>query len=282
MNDVEVDVVVVGGGGSGLMAAYAAARHGRSVLLLEKASALGGTTGLSVGTICASATDLQRRAGIDDDPDSHFTDMDLFVGPLANRDNLELRRLLVDNVSETVGILSDLGVEFMGPLPEPPHSKPRLHAIIPHSRGYIRHLENACRKRSVSIWTDSHVDQLVYRSGRVAGVRANGKSITARRGVILASGDFSSAEPEYKARFMQGPLLDIGGINPNSTGDGQKASGLLSSMATWPGVPRSDFRLHGIRARSRACPSAAGLRARSFSRSRCCRRSCCGPSCWAS
>ena len=42
------DVVVVGGGGTGLMSAYAAARHGRSVLVLEKGERLGGTTRLSV------------------------------------------------------------------------------------------------------------------------------------------------------------------------------------------------------------------------------------------
>jgi fumarate reductase flavoprotein subunit len=46
--------------------------------------------------------------------------------------------------------------------------------------------------------------------------------VLSRRGVILAAGDFSSADPEFKARFMRGPLLEIGGINPNSTGDGQR------------------------------------------------------------
>ena len=125
------DVVVVGGGGTGLMSAYAAARHGRSVIVLEKGEQLGGTTRLSVGTICASSTELQKKAGIDDDPDSHFRDMELFFGSLSNRDNRELRRILVDEIPETIAILTDLGVEFMGPLPEPPHQKPRLHAIRP-------------------------------------------------------------------------------------------------------------------------------------------------------
>ncbi len=45
------DVIVVGGGGSGLAAAIEAATVGRRVLLLEKAPALGGTTGrVSVGS----------------------------------------------------------------------------------------------------------------------------------------------------------------------------------------------------------------------------------------
>lgn len=100
-----LDIIVIGGGGTGLMAAYSGARYGRSVLLLEKAAKLGGTTGLSVGTIFATSTELQRKADIDDNPNSHFEDMSKFVGPLANRDNLELRRLLVDEVPETVAVL---------------------------------------------------------------------------------------------------------------------------------------------------------------------------------
>lgn len=223
------DVIVVGGGGTGLMSALAAARHGRSVLLLEKGERLGGTTGLSVGTVCATSTRLQRQAGIQDHPDSHFADLDKFVGPLLDRDNLALRRILVDNVPETIAILEDLGITFMGPLPEPPHSKPRLHAIIPHSRGFISHLARACRRNGVVIETSRRVGGLIVENGRVRGVSLVSDSSAssagerrARLGVILATGDFSSAALDYKQRYMSGPLLEIGGINPLSTGDGQK------------------------------------------------------------
>lgn len=228
MKTDSVDVVVVGGGGTGLMSAYAAARHGRSVLILEKGEQLGGTTRLSVGTICASSTALQKKAGIDDDPDAHFRDMELFFGSLANRDNRELRRLLVDEIPETIAILTDLGIEFMGPLPEPPHQKPRLHAIIPHSRGFIVHLEKACKKLGVQFCLGTTADSLVMEGDRVTGVRAHVKGdkaphiFSARRGVIIASGDFSSADLAYKKKYMSGPLLDIAGVNPLSTGDGQR------------------------------------------------------------
>ncbi|MDP7488628.1 MAG: FAD-dependent oxidoreductase, partial [Alphaproteobacteria bacterium] len=53
------DVIVVGGGGSGLAAALSAREAGRSVVLLEKNPALGGTTGLSIGSITATATPHQ-------------------------------------------------------------------------------------------------------------------------------------------------------------------------------------------------------------------------------
>lgn len=229
MADSVFDVIIVGGGGTGLMAAWSAARLGRSVVILEKCEQIGGTTALSVGTICATSTRLQKAAGIEDSPAEHYEDMEKFPGFIPERDNSELRKILVENIPETIGILVDLGVTFMGPLPEPPHRKPRLHAIIPHSRGYIRHLERACRRLGVTILTGHHAEELILEGGRVRGIKARTsdsesveKRFLAKRGVILASGDFSSASLDYKQRYMSGPLLQIGGINPASTGDGQR------------------------------------------------------------
>lgn len=226
---LEFDLIVVGGGGTGLMAAYSAACTGAKVLLIEKNQQLGGTTGLSVGTICATSTRLQQEAGISDDPDSHFADMEKFMGGREGRDNPTLRRLLVDEVPETIRLLEELGVTFMGPLPEPPHSQPRLHAVLPHSRSFIRHLARACRRHDVTVLTGAAVDDLIVEAGKVRGItfaaapeKEARKPIRARLGVILATGDFSSSVLEYKRRYMSGPLLEIGGINPASTGDGQR------------------------------------------------------------
>ncbi|MCV0407235.1 MAG: FAD-binding protein [Rhizobiaceae bacterium] len=208
------------------MAALSAARSGASVTLVEKNARLGGTTALSVGTICATSTRLQRAAGIDDCPDSHFADMEKFMGPLVERDNPGLRRLLVDTVPEAIQVLEELGITFMGPLPEPPHSKPRLHAVLPHSRSFVRHLETECRRLGVEILTAHRVTRLIQEDDAVRGIEIDGdtgaKRVDVQFGVILASGDFSASEPEYKRKFMSGPLLSIGGINPTSTGDGQK------------------------------------------------------------
>ncbi len=77
----QYDVIVVGGGGSGLAAAVAAAEHGVQVLLLEKTSHLGGTTGIAVGSFTANRTVYQRRAGIDDNADDHEADAARFGPP---------------------------------------------------------------------------------------------------------------------------------------------------------------------------------------------------------
>jgi succinate dehydrogenase/fumarate reductase flavoprotein subunit len=59
----DTDVVVIGGGGAGLIAAVTAATHGARVVLLEKGDRIGGTTGLSVGTIMAADPSINKLRG---------------------------------------------------------------------------------------------------------------------------------------------------------------------------------------------------------------------------
>jgi succinate dehydrogenase/fumarate reductase flavoprotein subunit len=221
--ETEFDVVVAGGGGSGLAAAIAAADAGASVLLLEKNEILGGTTRLSIGSVSATRTELQMKAGIQDSAEEHFEDIIKFAGPeLAPRDNIELRRVLVENVTDTVAWLSGMGVCFFGPMPEPPHRKPRMHNVLPNSNSYIYYLEREARRKGVTIKTSAPVADLVIREGIARGVRTfvEGQeiSINARRGVILATGDFTNSA-ELKKRFVPN-LAGVDAINPSSTGDG--------------------------------------------------------------
>ena len=74
--DLETDLIVVGSGGAGLAAATEGIARGLKVLLIEKAGKLGGTTGLSVGTIMAAGTEQQKAAGIKDSPAQHAQDLD--------------------------------------------------------------------------------------------------------------------------------------------------------------------------------------------------------------
>lgn len=140
------DVVVVGGGGAGLAAAIEARALGRTVVVLEKNPAPGGSTAWSVGSITATQTPHQRRAGVSDDPDSHWRDMAGFNGALDNRDNPALRRVLTEAMPETFDWLLAHGIRFFGPMPEPPHTKPRMHNVLPNSRAFITRLEQAARR----------------------------------------------------------------------------------------------------------------------------------------
>ena len=228
------DVVVVGAGGTGLAAASEAARLGRSVVLLEKNPEPGGSTSWSVGSITATNTPHQRRAGIKDTPQEHFEDLERFAGALAPRDNLALRRILVDHTNEIVDWLMGHGIVFVGPVPEPPHRHPRMHNIVPNSRSFAYHLARYCRRLGVDIRVGIRANRLLMEAGRVTGVEATDaggilRSFRARGGVVLASGDYSGGR-ELKAEFASPDLAEVDAVNVTNTGDGHRMARELGAV----------------------------------------------------
>jgi fumarate reductase flavoprotein subunit len=222
MPDQTFDVVVVGGGGSGLAAAIAARMAGRTVVLLEKNNKLGGSTAWAIGSITSTRTPHQLRCGIQDRPEDHYEDMPLFAGDQAGRDNDELRRILCDEVPETFGWLLGLGVRFYGPMPEPPHRRPRMHNVLPNALSYIYHLERHARRIGVDIRLDTRASALLTEGATVSGVACGeAHRFRARSGVVLAAGDFTN-DPELKTRFMRPQHAKVEGVNVSATGDGHK------------------------------------------------------------
>ena len=152
--------------------------------------------------------------------------MGLFAGSLANRDNLALRRILVDNISETFDWLLSAGLVFSGPSVEPPHRLPRIHNVLPSSRAFPHHLGRHARARGVEIRLATRVTELVSSDGRIAGVVAGDASrasckLTARNSVVLASGDYS-ANAGMKREHAGEIAARAASVNSNSTGDGQR------------------------------------------------------------
>jgi fumarate reductase flavoprotein subunit len=215
------DVLVVGGGGAGLAAAIEARKAGARVLLIEKNATPGGSTAWSVGSVTASQTPHQRRAGIDDNPEDHWRDMAGFNGSLDNRDNPALRRVLAEAMPDTFQWLIDHGIRFYGPMPEPPHQRPRMHNVLPNSRSFITHLARAARKAGVVIRCGTRATGLLTQDDRVTGVAcADGTPLRAGA-TVLATGDFTN-DPEFKAQFMGPQEAKVEGVNASATGDGQR------------------------------------------------------------
>ena len=220
------DVVVIGGGGGGLAAAVSAASRGVCTVLLEKGAQLGGTTRLSVGSLSAAATRLQRRAGVADNADDFRADMDAFAGALSARDNPRLRAMLAAEAATTLHWLEGFGVVFAGPFPEPPNRVSRMHNVIPAARIYVARLSGAAQRAGVTIGLGASVQRLVTDGGgRIVGVDylQNGerRRLAARRGVILATGDFSGNQ-RMRDTYLSPAARAAIPINPNSMGDGHE------------------------------------------------------------
>jgi succinate dehydrogenase/fumarate reductase flavoprotein subunit len=220
------DVIVVGGGGAGLAAAAEAARLGRSVVLLEKNPKLGGSTAWSVGSMSITNSPHQQRRGIQDTPQAHFEDLEVLAGPYAPRDNLRLRRILVESTTDMFEWLGGLGLVFAGPMPEPPHRVSRMHLVLPNSRAFPYHIGRHCRKLGVDIRLDFRVERLTVEGGRAVGVQARhasgaGVEFRARGGVVLAAGDYSAGR-ELKARLAGEEVAELEAVNVTATGDGHE------------------------------------------------------------
>ncbi len=217
------DVVVAGGGGSGLAAAASAAEAGLRVLVLEKRPALGGTTGIAVGSFTAARTRWQAARGIADRPEDHAEDAAKFAPPeLEARGNRELRRYFLERAAETLDWLAGLGLAFRGPSPEPPNRVPRMHNVVPDAKAYIAALQAHLLRQGGAIRCGAAVEGLLREEGRVVGVTAApGGEIRAERGVVLATGDYANS-PELIARHKGERFASIEGINPHATGEGHR------------------------------------------------------------
>lgn len=224
MDTREFDVIVIGGGGTGLAAASMAASLGRKVALLEKNPRLGGSTAHSVGSVSATCTPHQLRAGILDNPEDHWHDLQLFAGAQAPRDNPRLGRLLAEGTPEMFRWLLSAGLDFIGPMPEPPHRRSRMHNVLPNSRAFPYRLGKLCARQGVHIATGMRAERIHFEEGRAAAVEARdaqGRAVSwrARGGIVLAGGDYSASR-ELKQQYASREAALADPVNPTATGEG--------------------------------------------------------------
>ncbi|MFO1292165.1 MAG: FAD-dependent oxidoreductase [Rubrivivax sp.] len=105
----EFDVVVVGSGGGGLLGAVRAADEGLSVLLVEKAELVGGTTATSGGALWVPCNDDMPRAGLRDSVDGAFRYMKRCVRGLASDDRV---LAYVETARQMARYLGQIGVPY--------------------------------------------------------------------------------------------------------------------------------------------------------------------------
>lgn len=197
---MEYDVIVLGGGGAGLAAAVEASAQGASVLLLEAAEQLGGSTAMSAGVYYAAETRLQREAGIEDSVERMYK-----YYQALNQWNLEpsivmryctesaptLEWLISMGVDYTVESLYVSGVD----------DTKRGHQPTGGGRSIVDRLAEHAVAQGTEIRLNSRVTELVVEDGAVRGVNLGGESIRGR-GVVVATGGFG-ADDELMAEYFE-------------------------------------------------------------------------------
>lgn len=193
MSVPEIDVVVVGSGAAGLAAALAAQEQGAKVVVAESESVVGGASRLSAGMMIGADTQLQRAAGLNDDPDGLYHEY-IFANQFLIKPGIA-RRIARDS-GPAIDWLVELGVRFF---PEPMQGGgervARSHVPdggdVPGGQHVIDVLNRRCRELGIEVALGNRVDRLLERGGAVVGVVAGGEDLEAGA-VVLATGGFGA------------------------------------------------------------------------------------------
>ena len=267
--DESYDVVVVGGGFAGLAAAYSAVESGSSTVLVEKLSTTGGNSAINGGQYAAYtskvAAELQKKFNLEPDTaEKHIEDT------IKGGDNMSVPELVTEMVYGSpyyLDLLLDNGLVIRDTLARPGgHYGYRTYVTENQVGSDITNLQLKMLKNTDAVIELETKMVEIYRTrdeaNRVVGIRvatADGyKTIEARKGVILATGGFSS---NVDMRQTQVPYLTADlpttNIKAASTGEGiylaqaiganttqmsniqrypwaDPNTGVLDSYAVWP------------------------------------------------
>ena len=203
----DVPVAIVGGGACGLVAALAS-EAGAAPLVLEQSATCHGSSGMSLGALCAAGTAEQRRHGVEDDAQALLGDILAKTGggadPVAARLVAERSGPVVDWLADAHDVVFGLDAGWR---PAFGHSRARLHAT-PERTGadMMARLAGACDRAGMDVLTEARVvDLFVDDDGRVASVRVarpdGTREDVGARTLVLATCGFGGS-PELIAEHI--------------------------------------------------------------------------------
>lgn len=202
--DMSYDVVVVGGGFAGLAAAHTAQNAGAQTVLVEKMAATGGNSAINGGQYASYtskiAGDLQKDLGLEPDTaEKHFEDT---INGGDGMSDPALVNVMVNTAPKYLDILLDAGLQVRHTLARPGgHYGFRTYVTENSIGSDITNIQRDLVDKSgaevmletkmVELYRDNENDQ------KVVGIRVemkdgSSKTIEAKKGVILATGGFSS------------------------------------------------------------------------------------------
>lgn len=282
----EFDVVVVGSGGAALTGAHLAAKAGLSTAVVEKTARLGGTSAYSGGACWLPGSTVQQRAGLADSTESARTYLGSVLDePDAAKVEAFLDRAptLVDELEadpalefewipfpeyfsapgrvgfgrsvQPVDIARDQLPPGVSELLRPPVDRDRAgragRRTLSGGQALIARLLTAFLREGGTVLDQHAVVDLVEQGGRVVGVDTAASRgpvrISARKGVLLASGGFEGNGPLREKRGVPGDTAWTMAPAGTNTGEPMQAAERLGAATNWldqgwfcPGLAQPD------------------------------------------
>lgn len=195
LEDLQVDVVVIGGGMAGLSSSIEAARLGANVVLLEKLSFLGGSSALCEGYLWSNNAKINQETG------QGGFDSETMAQYLYDRSSQKGNLELIKNITKISGEVLDTymseglrmntdkfqyGDMYNGNL---------LMALTATERGagMIKDLEKIAVDKGVDIRVKSQVTELITENNEVVGVKVeseDGSYNILADTIVIATGGF--------------------------------------------------------------------------------------------
>lgn len=197
IEDINVDVVVIGAGGAGLAAAIEAKEAGKEVVVLEQMPIVGGNTNRATGGMNASETSVQAELGIEDSNKIFYDDT--FKGGHEINDPDLLWNMVIHS-AEAIDWVNELGanlddVSFSGGATNARIHKPKDGSAV--GPILVSVLAKRLEELDVPIHLETKATKLLQNEdGGLTGVEAetaDGQSLTVHAGaVVLATGGFGA------------------------------------------------------------------------------------------
>ena len=251
--NIKADVVVIGGGAAGLTAALTVAEKGASVILLEKASSLGGNASIRAKEIPAVESPVQKRELIDVTRDS------LFKKAMKNCRwdcNPRVVRAFIDKSGDTRRWLEEKGVSFRMIRIHPDEDMVVFHKVVGEGelggQLVVKALTKNCQDLGVKLFCDAVVKKILTGTkGEVTAVQAltkrEGEYTITSKSIIIATGGYTANKkllekyPHYHPNFTSvGMPYDGDGI-ALATEIGAATEGLGALAVFGPTSPGHKF-----------------------------------------
>lgn len=242
MEDLKVDVVVIGSGAAGLCAALTAVLGGARVVVLEKMSKIGGYSLTTHGMFAAESV-VQNRDFVEVTKDKAFKTHMHQTHWCANA---RLVRAFIDKSASSIDWLMDLGVEYTSVQTLWPGGPRTWHVMKGSGKLLIQALANKIKEKGGEIITETLAEKLLTdKKNRVTGVVAREKDGSTlhidTRAVIIAGGSYANNREmikEYANLPFEAPAI----VEMQQTGDHIKmaweAGAASDGMGVFMAIPR--------------------------------------------